>query len=353
MNGTTRSRVIEQAVDQRRRARRRATAPSAAASGPTPARSSSAVTTVLSAMIEPTDRSMPPDTITIVIPSAATQTMAVWRAISSRLARREELRADQHAEERARRARGRRSTPRSSSEPPRRHDAPCAPDASISSACSVQSAAGRGVAEPAARHHRDPIADAEQLRQIAADEQHGLAAPGRPCSADDQLVDQRVDLRLAPDVDAARRLVEHAARRRRGAAAARARPSAGCRPTARRPPGAGRAQRMPSRSIQRAAAASCRAGSTMKPRARAARAASASGCRRCSARARALRRCGPRSASPCPAASGRAARPARHTRRRVMRPPLHRLEAEDRRAAAACARRRAARRCRGSRRGAA
>jgi len=29
---------------------------------------------------------MPPDTITIVMPSAATQTMAVWRAMSSRLA---------------------------------------------------------------------------------------------------------------------------------------------------------------------------------------------------------------------------------------------------------------------------
>ena len=67
-------------------------------SGLTSIRSSSAITTVPSAMIEPTDRSMPPATITIVMPTAAMLTIAVCRAISSRLAGREKLRADERAE---------------------------------------------------------------------------------------------------------------------------------------------------------------------------------------------------------------------------------------------------------------
>ena len=43
------------------------------------------MTTVVSATTEPTERSMPPDTMTIVMPSATVQTIAVCRAISSRL----------------------------------------------------------------------------------------------------------------------------------------------------------------------------------------------------------------------------------------------------------------------------
>ena len=43
------------------------------------------MTTVVNATIDPTDRSIPPATITIVMPSAAVQTMAVCLAISSRL----------------------------------------------------------------------------------------------------------------------------------------------------------------------------------------------------------------------------------------------------------------------------
>jgi hypothetical protein len=58
--------------------------PSAAASGLTSIRNSCATTTVVSAIIDPTDRSMPPATITMVIPTAAMLTIAVWRAISSR-----------------------------------------------------------------------------------------------------------------------------------------------------------------------------------------------------------------------------------------------------------------------------
>src|SRR5262245_56623881 len=70
--------------------------------------------------------------------------------------------------------------------------------------------------EPAARHHRDAIADAEQYREIPADQQHGLRAePDRVLDAlygvsnGHQLVDQPVDLRLAADVDAARRLIQN------------------------------------------------------------------------------------------------------------------------------------------------
>ncbi len=43
------------------------------------------MTTVVSATIEPTDKSIPPATITMVIPSAAVQTIAVCLAMSSRL----------------------------------------------------------------------------------------------------------------------------------------------------------------------------------------------------------------------------------------------------------------------------
>src|SRR6516162_4067785 len=87
MNGTTRSCVIKRPFTAPQAAAA-PTAPSAAIAGPAPALSSSAVTTVLSAPTEPTDRSMPPEMMTIVIPSAATQTMTVWRAISSRFAAR-------------------------------------------------------------------------------------------------------------------------------------------------------------------------------------------------------------------------------------------------------------------------
>ena len=47
----------------------------------------------------------------------------------------------------------------------------------------------------------DAVADGQQLRHLARDEQEGGALLG-------QLADQLVDLGLGPDVDAARRLVE-------------------------------------------------------------------------------------------------------------------------------------------------
>ena len=85
MNGTTRSPVISTPFISPHSAPA-AIAPAAATSGHDPSRSSCAVTTVLSAMTDPTDKSIPPATITIVMPSAATHTIAVWRAMSSRLA---------------------------------------------------------------------------------------------------------------------------------------------------------------------------------------------------------------------------------------------------------------------------
>ena len=60
--------------------------PSAAMPGPASALNRTAITTVVSATTEPTDKSMPADTITIVMPSAVVQTIAVCRAMSSRLA---------------------------------------------------------------------------------------------------------------------------------------------------------------------------------------------------------------------------------------------------------------------------
>ncbi len=76
MNGTTRSRVMSRPLTVPHSAAA-ASAPSAASAGSMPMRSRSAVTTVLSATMDPTERSMPPETMTIVIPSAATQTMTV------------------------------------------------------------------------------------------------------------------------------------------------------------------------------------------------------------------------------------------------------------------------------------
>ena len=100
------------------------------------------MTTVVSATTEPTDRSMPPDTMTIVMPSAAVQTIAVCRAMSSRLAPlkkrgpisdTEDDRDEQQADERSRRF----------EQPAGAHAACSAPVASIISWCSVSPAAAR------------------------------------------------------------------------------------------------------------------------------------------------------------------------------------------------------------------
>jgi len=63
-----------------------ATAARAAAAGDQPRASSDASVTVASAIWEPTERSMPPLTITSVIPSAAVATTAVCRSMVSAFA---------------------------------------------------------------------------------------------------------------------------------------------------------------------------------------------------------------------------------------------------------------------------
>src|SRR5471032_672538 len=55
--------------------------------------------------------------------------------------------------------------------------------------------------ELAAAHHANRIAEAEELRKVRADDDHGLPR-GR------EAADDVVDLGLAPDIDAARGLVE-------------------------------------------------------------------------------------------------------------------------------------------------
>ena len=165
---------------------------------------------------------------------------------------------------RARRTAGRRARRRSSatSDQPEEHararraasarscDAARAPWPSIISACSVQSATGRGGAEPAAAHDRDAIADAEQLGQVAADHQHGLRRAAPSASATSSSISGRSAPCCRRRCRASARRA--AARRRRGGAAARARPSAGCRRTARRPAARVRRSWIASRSIQRA-----------------------------------------------------------------------------------------------------
>ena len=101
------------------------------------------MTTVLSATIDPTDRSIPPAAITIVIPRAATQTITAWRAISSRLAARRNRGADEGGEQRQHED---QADERAAlvEQPSRVHEEGSAPDAAMSSACSVHAEAGRG-----------------------------------------------------------------------------------------------------------------------------------------------------------------------------------------------------------------
>src|SRR6185312_12822761 len=197
MKGTTRRRVISRPLSapQPRPAARPA---SAARAGGAPARSAAAMTTVASAMMAPTDRSMPPATMTMVAPSAAIATMVVWRRIVSRLSGSAKVRprvAASRMEKRRKTARRPAPAPRflrRMGEASRRRARP-----------------GRGAgwargAEAAAAHDRDPVADAEQLGEVARDHDDGL----RRSLARDERVDELVEPRLGGDVDAAGRLVE-------------------------------------------------------------------------------------------------------------------------------------------------
>ena len=97
MKGTTRSCVIRTPLIRPQSAAV-AMAPSAANSGLTFMRSSCAITTVLSAIIEPTDRSMPPDDDHDRHPDGGDADDRHLAGHQLEVGRREELRPDQGAE---------------------------------------------------------------------------------------------------------------------------------------------------------------------------------------------------------------------------------------------------------------
>src|SRR4051812_33668223 len=61
--------------------------------------------------------------------------------------------------------------------------------------------------ELTAAHYSDRVAQSQQLRQVAAHEDHGFSVPS-------ELADQFIDLRLAADVDSAGRFIEQENSRR-------------------------------------------------------------------------------------------------------------------------------------------
>ena len=76
-----------------------------------------------------------------------------------------------------------------------------APVATAINDCSVHSDTRPRLAQHSAGHDRQPVADPEELGEIRADHDDGLALRG-------ELADQAVDLGLGADVDPPRRLVE-------------------------------------------------------------------------------------------------------------------------------------------------
>ena len=68
-------------------------------------------------------------------------------------------------------------------------------------ASSLRSLALEVAGDPALAHDQDAVGDAQDFGQLGGDDDHRAALGGEP-------FDQRVDLGLGADVDAARRLVE-------------------------------------------------------------------------------------------------------------------------------------------------
>src|SRR5690606_25703190 len=203
------------------------------------------------AATEPTDRSMPAETMTKVTPKARIATTAAWTPMLSRLSA--VRKSPDSADMAMTRTMSAVSAPLSRSRRRRPPGAPpCAPGLLLSvsvatgglrsvavgavvrpggagGVCGAEGGAcgaGRGACgagrgadgeghhgvlggvlggqfagDPALRHDDDPVAHAEHLGQITGDHEH-RGARGR------QFVDQLVDLDLRADVDAARRLVE-------------------------------------------------------------------------------------------------------------------------------------------------
>src|SRR5712691_4659516 len=169
-----------------------------------PARNAAASTTPASASSEPTERSMPPERITKVIPTAITALMLVCSATLSRLET--DRKCGVSSESNAARATSPTSVPSS-----RARRAAVAP---VSTRPSTRLAQGEGEDlrlrgarglqlghDPSFAHHQHAVAHAQHLRQLGGDHQDALALRG-------QAVHEVVDLHLRRHVDAARGLVD-------------------------------------------------------------------------------------------------------------------------------------------------
>ena len=167
----------------------------------------------------------------------------------------------------------------------------------------------------------------QHFGQLARDQEHGVAVGG-------ELVDQRVDLGLGADVDAARRLVEDQDRGSAPPATSPAPASAGCRPTAPAParPGSRRPHAQPLEVRLRPARAPRRPVDEAEPRQPRAAIASVVLLPARSSTAPGPGACDPRARGRCRArmASRRASRSTRRWPRTKMRPRRVRIEAEDR-----------------------
>ncbi len=195
----------------------------------------SAMHTVTSATVEPTERSIPPAIMMIVMPRAAVPTITVWTAIVRQLST---VRNVPDWRVSAPKSKMIRTSPRNGPNtvqaqprPPRSLIAgiacrvpferpataislrPALKPSKIDSTEPIQSGSrlhdfvfgplrdGACLTHRSARHDGDPVADSEQLGQVGADNQDRLARGGL-------FADQAIDLGLGADVDAAGRLVQ-------------------------------------------------------------------------------------------------------------------------------------------------
>src|SRR3954452_21165511 len=189
----------------------RAIAATAISGTGTPALTRSAVTTAVSARMDPTDRSMPPVRMTKVIPIAITPTIDAWRETFRTLRTWKNSGATIAVTTRraARMSSGRPWTPspltigfsRMAAVAARLGDDTGTSDCMTHDQllrCCRPIDVGRDVSLV---HDQDPIAHLEHLRQLGGDEDHSHSPRA-------QRADDFVDLALGPDVHAARGLVE-------------------------------------------------------------------------------------------------------------------------------------------------
>ena len=196
------------------------------------------------AISEPTERSMPPVAMTSVMPTETMTIVATWVRLTFSVCQAGEMRRDgevedeQHDERRQRGVAAQRT--------PRRRAARSLPARRSARQPLAASRSPTGVVVRHRRHdrrrarlgvrqigdraavaqHEDAVGAFDDLLELGGDHQHAEALVG-------ELADQRLDLGLGADVDAAGRLVEDQQLRDRCRASAPAAPSAGCRRTAR------------------------------------------------------------------------------------------------------------------------